>query len=105
MRILTVAALLALGSIHAAVAKPALCFSTDDGEYDCNFITTDSDGSFEISAPNRPTFSLIMDRAGVAYGFADFGQGNVSLPGLFLRSRSDPACWVNDTTSARLCAW
>ena len=88
-----------------AWAGPALCFTSDDGEYDCNFVTTDRDGSFEISAPNRPTFSLVMEEPGVAFGFGDYGNGNVALPGRYLRSRSDRACWVNDTTGSKICAW
>jgi hypothetical protein len=89
----------------AASAKSAWCLTTDDGEYDCEFTATDSAGSFEISAPGKPTFSLIMDEPGVASGYADFGDGNVFLPGRFLRSDSDPACWVNDDTDTQICAW
>ena len=89
----------------AASAKSAWCLTTDDGEYDCEFTATDADGSFEISAPGKPTFSLIMDGPGVASGYADFGDGNVSLPGKFFRSESDAACWVNDATDTQICAW
>ncbi len=89
----------------AALAKSAYCFTTDDGEYVCEFVATDVDGSFEISAPNRPSYSLFMAEPGVAAGFADFGDGNVVLPGRFLRSRSDPGCWVNDATGVKICAW
>ena len=91
--------------LGAASAKSAWCLTTDDGEYDCEFTATDSAGSFEISAPGKPTFSLIMDAPGVASGYADFGDGNVSLPGRFFRSESDPACWVNDATDTQICAW
>lgn len=102
---LALSVLVLLGAAAPGEAKPARCFSTDDGEYRCNFVATDRDGSFEISAPGKPTFSLIMDAPGVASGFADFGDGNVSLPGSYRRSDSDPACWVNDATSTELCAW
>ena len=89
----------------AATAKSARCFTTDDGEYDCTFSKIDHKGSFDIAAPGKPTFSLIMDEPGVASGYADFGEGSIFLPGKFLRSESDPACWVNDETGSRLCAW
>ena len=102
---LALSAIVLCGLTAPGEAKPARCFSTDDGEYRCNFIATDRDGSFEISAPGKPTFSLIVEEPGVASGFADFGDGSISLPGSYLRSDSDPACWVNDTTSAELCAW
>ena len=88
-----------------AEAKPARCFASDDGEYACDFVATDRQGSFEISAPGRPTFSLVMEAPGVAFGYGDYGEGGVALPGRYLRSQSDPACWVNDETGARLCAW
>jgi hypothetical protein len=88
-----------------AEAKPARCFTSDDGEYACEFVATDGEGSFEISAPGRPTFSLVMEAPGVAFGYGDYGSGSVALPGRYLRSRRDPACWVNDETGARLCAW
>jgi len=46
--------------LAAAEAKSARCFTTDDGEYDCTFVATDTDGGFEISAPGKPTFFLLM---------------------------------------------
>ena len=91
--------------VQVAEAKPARCFATDEGEYSCDFIATDSDGSFEISAPGRPTYSLVMDAPGAAFGFVNLGGRNVSLPGRFRRSEVDRACWVNDDTRARICAW
>lgn len=94
-----------LALADAADAKQARCFSTDDGEYSCDFKATDADGSFEIAAPGKPTFILIMDEPGVASAFANFGDRNVSLPGLYLRDASDPACWISDATAARICAW
>jgi hypothetical protein len=104
-KILLIAGVALWGLSGAATAKSAWCLTTDDGEYDCEFTATDSAGSFEISAPGKPTFSLIMDAPGVASGYADFGDGNVSLPGKFFRSESDPACWVNDATDTQICAW
>jgi hypothetical protein len=100
---LTLAALVAA----SAAAKSARCSTTDDGEYDCTFVATDSDGSFEISAPDKPRFSVVISEPGVAFVFGDYndGGGNVALPGRYLRSQSDPACWVNEDTEAQLCAW
>jgi len=92
--------------VPQADAKAARCFTTDDGFYDCNFQTFGGDGSFVISAANKPTFTLTMNAPGVAFGSADFGTGrNVGLPGQYIRSRQDPACWVNNATKAQICAW
>ena len=104
----TLAAALALAlASGGAEAKSARCFTTDDGEYDCAFVATDADGSFEITAPDKPKFSLVISEPGVALVFGDYndGGGNVALPGPYLRSESDPACWVNEDTEATLCAW
>lgn len=90
-----------------AMAKPALCFTTDDGEYDCDFVSTDRDGSFEVSAPGKPKYSLVISEPGVAFLFGDYeGSGNnTALPGRYLRSEGDPACWVGEITGTTLCAW
>jgi hypothetical protein len=48
---------------------------------------------------------LTVDQPGTAFGFANFGTRNVALPGRYLRSKTDPACWVNDATRAKVCAW
>ena len=103
--ILATTALVAVSLISPAEAKSARCYTSDDGEYRCEFMATDGKGSFKISSPGKPTFSLVIERAGVAFGFADFGSGSVPLPGLYRRSEADPACWVNDATAAELCAW
>jgi hypothetical protein len=89
----------------AAQGKSAHCFTTDDGEYDCEFVATDKTGSFEVSAPGKPTYSLIIEEEGVGSGFANFGDRNVALPGSYNRSDEDAACWVNDETEAKLCVW
>jgi hypothetical protein len=91
----------------SAAAKSARCFTTDDGEYDCTFVATDADGSFEISASDKPKFSVVISEPGVAFVFGDYndGGGNVALPGRHLRSQSDPACWVNEDTETQICAW
>ena len=88
-----------------ASAKTARCFTTDDGYYGCAFRGLDGAGSFRISAPGRPTYTLEVDRAGFAFGYADYGSGNVALPGQYVRSRDDGACWNNPETSTKICAW
>jgi len=90
----------------SALAGPATCYTTDDGEYDCEFYAaTDGAGSFEITAPGKPWFSLIIESPGVASGYGDYGTGSVPLPGIFYRSEEDGACWINDTTDFEICAW
>lgn len=90
-----------------AFAKDARCMTTDDGSYPCAFKATDKAGSFIISAPGKPTFELVMDAPGVAFGFATFETGgrSVPLPGQYLRADDDPACWDNTETDTRICAW
>lgn len=85
-------------------AKPASCSTSDEGSFSCEFRATAADGSFEISAPGKPTYILNMIEPGVASGFVNLGTKNVSLPGRYLRSAAEPACWVNDSTGARICA-
>ncbi len=92
-------------TLGVAEARPAQCFTTDDGNYPCDFRPIGGNGSFVISAPGVPTYTLDIVERGVANGFVNFGGKNVFLPGLYLRSRSEPACWVNDSTGARICAW
>jgi hypothetical protein len=102
--LLSAAAVVAL-CCFAEIASATACFTSEDGDYDCNFLETDRDGSFEISAPNKPTYILDIDRPGVAFGYVNFGDGSIALPGLYLRSRSDRACWVNSETGGKICAW
>jgi len=98
--------LLAL-TVSPALAKGATCFATDDGRYPCTFEALDDAGSFMISAPGKPSFTLNMESPGVAFGSAVFEPGgrSVALPGMFRRNPKDPACWVNDATSSAICAW
>ncbi|MDX8435149.1 hypothetical protein EN858_13805 [Mesorhizobium sp. M4B.F.Ca.ET.215.01.1.1] len=98
-----VAALLAFSM--SAEAKRARCYTTDDGYFSCNYRTIGSDGSFRISAPGYPTYVLEIDGPGFAYGYINFGRRNVSLPGQFVRSRDDGACWNNPQTNTKVCAW
>lgn len=89
-----------------AQAKPARCFTTDDGYYPCDFRGLDSGGSFTIRANGYPAYTLEVYQPGFAYGFADFGKGRtVALPGQYVRSRDDSACWNNPATDTRICAW
>ncbi|MEO5758735.1 MAG: hypothetical protein ABIQ51_17945 [Mesorhizobium sp.] len=97
------AALLAFSM--TAEAKRARCFSTDDGYYSCNYRSIDDAGSFRISAPGYPSYVLEIDGPGFAYGFVNLGSRNVPLPGQFVRSRDDGACWNNPQTNTKLCAW
>ena len=90
--------------INAAEAKPARCFTTDDGSYACEFRATGRDGSFQISAPGKPTYLLNIDQPGLAYGFVAIEGRNVPLPGRYQRSRTERGCWVNDTTRSKICA-
>lgn len=94
-------------SIATAEAKSARCFTTVDGEYDCTFVATDANGGFQISAPGKPTFFLLMTEPGVASAYGDYsGEGhNVMLPGSYLRSEDDPACWESDGTKTKICVW
>lgn len=94
----------ALGA-HQAEAKQAKCYNSDDGNYACDFRQFGGDGSFTVSAPLKPTYTMSMVRRGVADGFADYGNGNIPIPGPFLRSRQDRACWVSDATQFQLCAY
>ena len=100
-------ALIALPLVASpALAKSARCFTTDDGYYDCNFEGMGG-GDFEITAPGHPSFQLVMDSPGVAFGSGQYEPGGrfVSLPGAFRRNEEDGACWDNDETGVQICAW
>jgi hypothetical protein len=86
-------------------ARAAHCFTTDDGRYECQFRATGRDGSFSISAPRKPTFVITVIEPGAANGFVDFGGRAIPLPGRYLRSTTEPGCWVNDATATKICAW
>ena len=88
-----------------ASAKPAQCFTTDDGYYSCDFRGLDKAGSFRTSARGYPTYVLEVYQSGRAYGYADFGTGSKPLPGEYIRSRQDRACWDNTVTGTQICAW
>ena len=88
----------------AAEARAARCFTTDEGSFQCDFRMTDRDGSFQISAPGKPTYTLTMSEKDVAFGFVMLGTRNTALPGRYLRSKTERGCWLNDVTSAKICA-
>jgi len=93
-----------LAATGLAHAKPARCFTTDDGEFACDFHVVDRDGSFTISSPGKPTFTLNMSEPGVAYGFMQIGSKSTPLPGRYIRDPNDGACWINDVTKTKICA-
>ena len=105
MRLLLAAALAAVAVPAPADARQARCYNTVDGFYACDFQPFGGDGSFTVSAPTRPSYTISMIRRGVAAGFADYGNGNVALPGTFYRSDRDRACWVSDATDFAVCAY
>lgn len=88
-----------------ALAKPARCFTTDDGHFDCEFRATDRRGSFEIGAPGLPLYGIEVERPGSAFGFVTIDGRTIPLPGRYLRESGDGACWSNSETGARICAW
>jgi len=92
---------------NGAMAKDATCYTTDDGEYPCNFESLDAAGSFEISARGKPTFQVWIDVPGEAMVGATFEEGgrSVPLPGTYYRSDEDGACWDNDEMGTEICAW
>ena len=106
IRLVMALAILAGSIATPALAKPARCFTTDDGYFPCDFKSLDRAGSFTISAEGKPTYTLEVDQPGFAFGFAVFGTGrNVALPGQFVRGNDDPACWNNPETDMKICAW
>ena len=107
MRLMMLAALAAAVLATPAMAKDALCYTSDDGEYPCQFKFLDDAGSFEISAQGKPTFQVWIDSPGVASVGATFEAGgrSVALPGTYYRSEDDGACWVSDATDTEICAW
>lgn len=99
------ALMLVLAAAAPAAAKQARCFTTDDGYYPCTFVATDRSGSFEISADGYPTYILVMNEPGFAFGFINLGNRNIPLAGKYVRQRDDGACWSNPETDTKICAW
>lgn len=94
-----------MGCIQPAFAKPADCYTSDDGNYPCDFRGTDRAGSFIVTAPGYPTVIVEVESAGIAWVLKNFGDRNVALPGPYNRARDDRACWANPNTGDRICAW
>jgi hypothetical protein len=88
-----------------AFAKRARCFTTDDGYFSCQFKATDRAGSFEIKGRSTPTYSLVVERPGFAFGYINFGNRGIPISGMFVRQRGDRACWNNPEMSVKLCVW
>lgn len=93
--------------VPAAMAKEARCFTTDDGEYGCDFQRLDEAGSFRISAAGKPTFELWIEADGQGFVSATYENGGraVPLPGTYFRVKKDRACWKSDATETEICAW
>ncbi|MTI19243.1 hypothetical protein E1162_18535 [Rhodobacteraceae bacterium RKSG542] len=106
LRLAAMVVALAFPFTGSVLAKEAICFTSDDGRYPCNFTPLFKDGSFEISAATKPTYRLIMQEKNVANGYGDFGTGRrIFLPGEYIRSSADSACWENTETNTKICAW
>jgi hypothetical protein len=101
----TLAAIATILAAAPADARQARCYNTDDGFYACEFTAFGGDGSFSISAPTKPTYTISMVGRGVADGFANYGNRNIPLPGTFYRDSGDRACWVSDATQFTVCAY
>ena len=54
-----------------ALAGDAVCFNTDEGEYDCWF-EPEGDGSFTISADGYTTYYVSISEPGVAFANATY---------------------------------
>ncbi len=107
IRNLTLVAAMAfvIGIPSAAHAKPARCFTSDDGYFKCDFRRTDRAGSFEISARGRPGYSMIVEESGFASGYLRVGGRGIPINGMFVRQRDDGACWNNPEQNVKVCAW
>lgn len=107
MRKIVLAAAVTATLAVPAAAKDARCFTTDDGEYKCQFEFIDDAGSFRISGKGKPTFEVWVDGPGSASVSAAFEAGGrfVALPGPYERSQDDGACWVSRETETEICAW
>ena len=97
-------AVITLWTVSAAQARPARCFTTDEGSYPCDFQSTGADGSFEISARGKPTYHLVIDTPGTAFGYVKLGSRNTALPGQYKHDPKEPGCWLNESTSTKICA-
>jgi hypothetical protein len=99
------AAALALAIPSAAWAKPARCFTTDDGYFNCDFRMTDKLGSFEIKSKGKPGFSLVIEAPGIGSGYLRIDGRSIPVNGAYERQSDDPACWRNAEQQVKVCAW
>jgi hypothetical protein len=98
-----------LGAALAAapvLAGDAVCYNTDEGQYDCWF-EPEGGGSFTISADGYTTYYVDISEPGVAFVNATYPNADrgIMLPGPYYREREQPACWRNPDTSDEICAW
>lgn len=104
--ILTAAALAMMAG--TAFAKDASCELTVEGvtyvSGPCDF-TGDSDGSFRVfTETGYAVYADMVDgRMKVNWNEATREAHAHASLGILSRSKTDSACWINDT--ARLCAW
>jgi hypothetical protein len=107
MRYKTLAAALFLATLAPTIAeaKRARCFTTDDGYFACNFVSLDGVGSFRISARGKPSYSMLVNSPGFASGYVNFGNRGIPISGMFVRQRSDRACWNNPEMEVKVCVW
>jgi hypothetical protein len=91
-----------MAAIKGDVIPQSTCFTTGNGSFPCEIRPTDANGSFEISAPNIK-YIFNMAEPGVAWVFLGVGEKTVPLPGPFLRSKSEPACWENEAKTDKIC--
>ena len=89
----------------SAEAKRARCYTSDDGYYPCRFKSTDASGSFEISGRGVPSYSIVVESRGFAFGYVNFGNRGIPISGMFVRQSDDPACWSNPEVNVKVCAW
>ena len=54
---------------------------------------------------STPTYSLVVDEPGFAFGYINFGNRGIPISGMFVRQRDDRGCWNNPEMNVKLCAW
>lgn len=95
--------LLAAGTSHVQ-ARPATCYNSDDGTYPCDFAPYGGNSSFTARGAGQE-YTIDIYEPGYASGSVLIDGRVILLPGTFLRSRQDRACWVSDETDFALCVY